>query len=141
MIVSIIILSAMFLCALAILDFSVMHLMNNGWPDWMYRYWLSLVLVVVVFAFSLSYVAYVMNVKTKFIPAIFSTTILLFWAGLLDFAYYIFTVIKGEPYTYEVWHWAYKLGYTSWGWSDQIVWAIICVSVIVAMWYYVLKKK
>lgn len=134
-------LAAGFFLALAVMDWTIMH---GGWtnfPDWMYRYWMSLGLVVVVVAFLASWMAYAAGLPEKKVPAVFATVILLFVAGLLDLFYYVLNMIVGEPYSFAIWSVQYKWfvdglhWLPTWGWAQQIPWTIGCLIVIGYIWY------
>lgn len=129
-----------FFLALAILDYNVMHRTYEEWPATLYRYWLSLGLVVVVFASGITWVAYSLGVKSSQCPALFFTIVMLFVAGLLDMFYFMLTVFRGEPYSFDVWSAQYKLFVVtgildSWGWREQILWSLGCLSLIALAWY------
>ncbi len=124
--------------ALATLDYAAMHLMVDK-PEWMYRYWLAQGFSVVTFAFCMACLVYLFK-PAKIAVTTFLTTILMFVAGLLDLFYAWFAFLRGEPYSFQVWHWAYKLGWTSWGWLHQAVWALVCGVVIFYIWHLANKR-
>lgn len=133
-----------FFLAMAIMDYNVMHLRYD--QEGIFRYWLSLALVVVAVGFVLSYLGYISGLPSKYIPAIFLTVILFFIAGLLDFFYFTLTLIHGQPYSFEYWsvQWRWFCGngiLPHWGWFEQILWSGACLCVLVFVWYKVLKKS
>jgi len=129
-----------FFLVMAVFDFTVMHFWVEGWPAGMYKYWIALSFAIIFFGFALSYVCYVFNMPKKYVPAVFLTVILLFVAGLLDLFYFAFTLLTGEPYTFDIWSFQYKiLGW--WNWTGQILWSSFFIGLLGIVWYYVLKKK
>jgi len=134
-------LAAAFFLSLAVLDHTVMWGASGGYPDWMYRYWMSLGLVVVTVAALATWMAYAAGLPEKKAPAVFATIILLFVAGLLDLFYYMLTVLKGEEYSFSVWSAQYKFfvdnlhWLPAWTWPDQIAWSIGCFLIIVYIWH------
>jgi hypothetical protein len=141
-----IIVCASFFLAMAIMDYSVMHLSNicyspyGAGGDWLFRYWISLGLVTGIFAFGLCYLAYICGLSKRFLPAIFLTVMLLFVAGLLDIFYYVLTLMKDEQYSFKIWSAQYKWGWTFWDWNCQILWSTFFFAIIGVVWYYTLKK-
>jgi hypothetical protein len=129
-----------FFFILTTLDFL---LMNNfqfwGNPDLMYRYWIILALVVVVFGFGLSFMGYISGLSLEVCASLFSTVILLFAGGLLDQFYALFAFIQGQNYSFAIWSLGWKLwGY--WDWWLQILWSLAFYGVIVIIWHRVLRK-
>jgi hypothetical protein len=150
-ITGLIIVCAGFFLAMAIMDFTVMHLSNvcyspyGAGGDWLYKYWISLGLVTGIFAFGLCYLAYISGLSKRYLPAIFLTAMLLFVAGLLDIFYYVLTLIKGESYGFSVWSAQHKILVVSgilpeWNWTCQILWSSFFFAIIGVIWYYTLKK-
>jgi hypothetical protein len=129
--------------SLAIMDFVTMHSGSNNFPDWMYRYWMALGLVVVVVASLATWMAYAAGLPEKKVPAVFATIIMLFVAGLLDLFYYVLNTIEGLPYSFAIWSVQYKFfvdnlhWLSDWTWTDQIIWSTICFAVIAFIWYRV----
>jgi len=140
-----IIVSASFFLALAVMDYQLMHI--SGWnADLMYKYWISLGLITGTFAFGLCYLAYTCGLSKRYLPAIFLTVMLLFTAGLLDIFYYLLTLIKNEPYSFAVWSAGYKWFVASgllptWDWPQQIIWTSACLIAIFLIWKKTLKKQ
>jgi len=130
-----------FILALALLDFAAMHLSTG--PGQLYRYWISLTFVIIVFGFALSY-GYWMGTTKKManpyiIPGIFFTVILLYIAGILDIFYFLLTRKYGKPYGFEIWSAGWKwFGY--WDWNLQILWSTFFILLIILMWWIILKK-
>lgn len=137
-------LAAAFFLALAVLDHTVMWGASGsggGYPDWMYRYWMALGLVIISVAALATWMAYASDLPKKRVPAVFLTVILLFIGGLLDLFFYMLAVLKGESYSFAVWsaqwkwfvddlHWL-----PTWDWPQQIVWSLACFILIAYIWH------
>lgn len=127
--------------ALAVMDFTIMHGGFGYWPDYWYRYWLSLCLVVFVAASIATWMGYAGGFPKRRLPAVFFTVILLCVAGLLDLFYYFLTVLKGESYSFNVWSVQYKIFVdhyhllSTWDWPQQIVWSLGCFILIAYIWH------
>jgi len=137
--------AAFFLC-LAIMDFQVMNSNAENYPSWLYKYWISLGLIVTIVAATITWVAYSYGASEKQLPAIFCTGILLFVGGLLDLFYYALTLLRGEPYSFEIWSAQYKWFVVTgiipeWTWTHQILWTSGCFILIALVWRKTLKKK
>jgi hypothetical protein len=138
----ILVISVVFILALAFLDFSVCH-MGQG-PEAVYKYWISLTFIVVVFGFALAY-GYWMGATKKIsnpyiVPGIFFTIVLLYAAGFLDIFYFLLTRKYGESYSFETWSAQYKW-FGFWNWSLQVIWSTFFIFLIVLMWYMIIKHK
>jgi len=134
-----------FFLALAVLDFQVMHATAENWPDWVYKYWISLAFVVVIFAAATTWIGHSYGMPDKQLPALFSTVILLFLAGLLDMFYYLLTVLKGENYNFDQWSAQHKWFVVTgllpeWTWNHQIIWMTACFAIIAVIWWRTLRK-
>jgi hypothetical protein len=128
------------------MDYCVMHASWSSWPEWIYRYWMALGVVVVVFGASLSYSVWSLGARRGVAIATFSTVILLFVGGFLDIFYAVITILQGEPYSFDVWSAQYKLLVMngilpSWTWTDQIIWTSIFLVAVFLMWRFALKRK
>jgi hypothetical protein len=127
--------------ALAVMDWTTMHSGQSNFPDWMYRYWMSLGLVVVTVAALATWMAYSAGLPPKKVPAVFATIILLFVAGLLDIFYYMLTLLTGTSYSFAIWSVQYKWfvdglhWLPTWDWSGQIAWTIGCLLLIAYIWH------
>ena len=129
-----------FILALAIMDYCVMHASWSSWPEWIYRYWMALGVVVVVFGASLSYSVWSLGARRGVAIATFSTVILLFVGGFLDIFYAVITILRGEPYSFQTWSAQWKwFGY--WDWTDQIIWTSVFLVAVFLMWRFALKRK
>jgi hypothetical protein len=143
MLIGFILLACGFFLALAVMDFTVMHGAQSNFPDSMYRYWMSLGLVVVIVAAFGTWMAYAAGLPEKKVPAVFATIILLLVAGLLDIFYYLLTMLKGEPYSFAIWSAQYKWfvdglhWLPTWDWPQQIPWTIACLLLIAYIWHKV----
>ena len=134
---------AAFFFALAMTDFSIMHMQWDR-PNWLYKYWISLGLVVTVFAFTLSYAIWTAGFPNRYAYATFLTIILLYAAGLLDLFYYMLATFHGESYSFQYWSaqwkWFVENGVLpTWDWPRQIVWTLGCLIAIVLIWKRTLK--
>jgi hypothetical protein len=144
-ILAIIILSATFFLSLAILDFAVIHGYFWHWesewqyPYWMYKYWIALGLVVVVFAASLATALWMSGTHKRAAAATFATVILLFVGGILDLFFFMYTAMRGEPYSFDYWSAQYKW-FGSWNWSQQIAWTALCLIGTALVWKWALRK-
>lgn len=126
-----------FFSALAVMDYSAMHLRWEN--DWLYKYWIGMGLVVTAFAFTVSYVCWIVGLPKRIVYALFFTVILLFVAGLLDLFYFVLATLRGESYGFEIWSAQFKwLG--TWGWPQQIIWTSICLVIAALMWKKVLER-
>jgi len=126
--------------SMALMDYLVMNKDVMQYPDWVYKYWVAMGILVTVIALAISHVAWAVGAKPKVCYALFLTVLLVFAAGWLDIFYYVISTLRGQPYGFQVWHWAYKLGYTSWGWTEQILWAAACTFVTALIWRWALRK-
>jgi len=144
-IAALIILSITFFLALAVMDYIIMHgygAQNSSewqYPLWLYKYWMALGIVVVVFASCVAYILYAFNAPKRFIIASFITIILLFVGGFLDLFYFVISSIRGEPYGFDIWSAQYKW-FGSWNWSQQIAWTLTCLLCICLIWWRALKR-
>ena len=145
-IIGLFVLVVAFFLAMAQMDFQVMHMTYEpSNPEYLYKYWISLGLVVTVFATGLTWVAYSLNVNQKYLPAIFITVWLLFIGGLLDLFYGSLAYLRGEPYSFEYWSAQYKWFVLTgimqeWTLTHQLLWFGACLLVIGIMWKKVLKR-
>lgn len=122
-----------------------MHSTPENYPLWLYRYWISLGLIVTVFAGAVTYMAYASGVSEKYVPAIFSTVVLLFVAGLLDIFYFGLATIKGEPYSFASWSAQYKWFVVTgilpdWTWTHQLIWTGAFLVLIILIWKKTLQR-
>ena len=125
--------------SMALMDYLVMNKDLMQYPDWIYKYWVAMGILVTAIAVAVSHAAWAAGAKPKVCYALFLTVLLFFAAGWLDIFYYVISTLRGQPYSFQVWHWAYKLGYTSWGWTEQILWAAACTFVTALIWRWALK--
>jgi hypothetical protein len=117
-----------------------MHASWSSWPEWIYRYWMALGVVVVVFGASLSYSVWSLGARRGVAIATFSTVILLFVGGFLDIFYAVITILQGEPYSFQTWSAQWKwFGY--WDWTEQIIWTSVFLVAVFLMWRFALKRK
>ncbi len=112
-----------------------------------FQYWLSVGLTFVTFAFSLSLAVYagshIRGLKGEHLLGIFSSVILLFVAGVLDWFFYLFTLWYGKPYDYTwsaQYRWARQLGYSGWSHELELLWTSFWLGLLVLMWYKIFKK-
>lgn len=133
-----------FFFTLAALDFVVMSVFNiagfAGNSDLLFRYWMVLTLVVVVVGFAVSFIGYLSRLPTDACVMLFLTFILLFAGGLLDLFYALFSYIQNQSYDFKYWSIQWKL-WGFWSWSLQMLWSIGFYGAIVAIWYWMLRKK
>ena len=120
--------------ALAVMDYTIMHGSGGNYPDWIYRYWMALGLVVITVAALATWMSYSAGLPERQVPAVFFSVILLFVGGLLDLFYYFLTILKSEPYSFAVWSAQYKW-FGAWGWPQQIVWSVGCFLIIAYIWH------
>ena len=139
--VALLLVTVAFFFALTCLDYLLM--VTYAWkdPDTLYRYWIILWMVVIVYGFGLSFMGYVGGMKPLECVALCVTVVLLFAGGLLDQFYALLAFVQGQSYSFAVWSAFYKWGLTFWDWPEQIVWSAIFYGVIAYMWYRVLHKK
>jgi hypothetical protein len=134
MFIGFIFLAASLFLALAILDFTIMNAAWSAYPDWLYRYWMALGVVVCVISGMAAWMAYSAGLPRKKAVVVFFSTILLFVGGLLDIFYFMLAMLKGETYSFDVWSAQYKwFGY--WDWPRQIIWTAACIALIIFLWY------
>jgi len=136
---------ATFFLSLAITDFSIMHMSWENYPEWLYKYWISLGLVVTAFAFALSYTIWVAGMPKRYAYAAFLTVWLLFIAGLLDIFYFVLATLRGEGYSFQIWSFQWKVLVENgilptWDWPRQIAWTLLCIIAIAIIWHKTLKK-
>lgn len=125
--------------ALAALDYTSMHLQYDR-PEWLFHYWLAQVLTVCTLGFAFAYMVRLSGESVKASFATFATATLLYAGGLLDLFYSIFATLRGEIYNFTPWHWATKLGYTNWGWTEELVFFAVCVGAICLIWRWAVKR-
>jgi hypothetical protein len=144
--VALFVLSVSFFLGLAIMDYTIMHghiaADSAEWqyPNWLYKYWVALGMVVVVFASALAVALYSNGASKRFATAAFATVVLLFIGGFLDLFFYMFTAIRGEPYSFDYWSAQYKW-FGSWTWPQQIAWTLLCLISIYVVWKWALRKR
>jgi hypothetical protein len=126
-----------FFLSLAMVDWSIMHgAFNYGYqyPDWEYKYWMALGLVVVTSASLATWAAYASGMSEKRASVVFATVVLVFVAGGLDLFVAALAYLQGEAYSFDVWSAQYKwFGY--WDWPRQIIWTAVCFAIIAYMWH------
>ena len=141
---ALIVLSVAFFLSLAIMDFAIMHSQypEAEWqyPNWLYKYWIALGMVVVVFASALAIAIYSNGASKRFAIASFATVILLFIGGFLDLFFFLLATLRGEPYSFDYWSAQYKW-FGSWTWTQQIVWTLLCLIGIFFVWKWALRKR
>jgi hypothetical protein len=136
-----------FFAAGAVLDFTVIHGGFNwsGSSDILYKYWISLGILVTAFAFAVTYIAWTFGMPTRQAIALFLTVWLLFIAGLMDYFFALFAYLRGEHYSFnDVWSAQYKIFVANgllpeWTWTHQALWALGCLIIIILVWRWALR--
>ena len=140
-VVGLVLVCTAFFLVLTCLDFL---LMNNFqfWinPDVLYRYWIILGLVVVVFSFALSFMSYVNGQARRVWVATFLTPLLLFAGGLLDLFYCGFSFMQGRVYSWSIWSFQWKI-FSYWDGALQAIWSTVFFAVVGLLWYLALRDS
>ena len=143
---ALLVLGISFFLSLAIMDYAIIHghIASHSaewqYPYWLYKYWIALGMVVVVFASALAVALWSNGSSKRFATAAFATVVLLFIGGFLDLFFFMFTVLNGEPYSFDYWSAQYKW-FGSWTWPQQIAWTLLCLIGIYLVWKWALRKR
>lgn len=130
-----------FLFSLGAVDFWIFRFYQGSIA--LYNYWIAVALAFLSFGTCLAVAMYISNpeISSKILWGIFLTPFILFVAGIWDWVIYFIYLHYQTPYpSYMDWS-AQARWFGNWTMELQLVWTLVCLILLIAMWLKILGKK